>query len=538
VARKKKDEPLKGPPRRCDGCGAIKASRKGKGGGWQIPGGWKLWRGKELCHECLEQRFTLRAVEIEVEEALAVQTRERGEWLPLTWRELAGHLHRAWTLGTDLGCWAVQQLMRREPPVLYGKALPPLPGKNGDLYRDFQQHPDRALWERATPSAAAILLQAERHYRRWRAATQGRRNQDVSASGRKYPWPFPVPAQDCVLGVTEPAGGHRILLQVPARLKEKVEKKGMGINAALVEQEADVAAATRCGQCCIELPLTGGARVRLLLRASGDFRRQLGDLQLLLRGEAIGGEVQILAKRAKSGLGRRPEGCPRQVLEEARQRGRKNRKQLVVKEPGGGNLKYLRLFVKVAGRFPRQALAEKGQRCLLVQTEEHAFLSTELFDGSTNLWLKTLKDAEDVQMVEQKRNPHIERWVLNADQLSWMCRDIERYNRNVQRLNQDRKAESRHNRQKRRRLAEISEKRADKHRAVVLDRHVRSTVNSLLGYCRRYRVGSIVLALGAKRFPEKFPWYVLGRELEAAARNNHLTFCKLEAPDDSRKEGE
>lgn len=210
----------------------------------------------------------------------------------------------------------------------------------------------------------------------------------------------------------------------------------------------------RDGKPVIVANLPGG-KVEMELRGGPEFARQLADFRRVVNGEATKAQLLISRQRAS-------EGCHRQTTTE--------------KAAGGGAKVNYRITVKLVVDGPERQAA--GDRVLTLCTDPEA------------LWVAELDGRRA--------------WLINADHLRRGVAIERDHKRRIQRLGEDRKAEGRRSRPRKRQHKDHLDARADKF-ANRKKSWVQETVAHLINFCRRQRVAAILYHNEAREYLP-LPW--------------------------------
>jgi hypothetical protein len=295
----------------CEICGAGKAGRNARSGGVAPPAGWKRLGGSLRCGSCAKSAYVIRAVALPVWGVL-----EGGS--EAEFRDAAKEALR---MSTDLWNWSTRQLLQRDVTRTPGAARMPPPPKV-ELYRLYNEA-GCPCGDVAAKSRTAIFQMAQAHYARCRhgAVWLGKESLPL----KRYPAPFPVPAQDweALLVGERPA--------LPLRLHGK----------------------------------HSGPRWLVRLAGGAPFRRQLAAFRQVASGEA---------ERCQLDLYTQPCGQGERGL------------YLSFRETSGGQRIPCRLMAKLVARFPRAARPE-GEATLHLRADPEAFWVAEVGGRCERPWL-------------------------------------------------------------------------------------------------------------------------------------------------------
>jgi len=292
----------------CSSCAKTVEAKRTRASNERLPRGWKRHQDVIYCSECWRQRYRLRAVTFPV---LTGHPLVGGSQ-----KELWEALHQAWAHTSRLANWAVTELAKvdavRTPAM---EKMPPLPKVN--LYRQWndQPHHERAWWDGAANSAAAILQAAQSKYLRRRHGVIWRQNEALPR--HRYGVPFPV--------------------------------HNAAWSAAYVEVRNEERRRTyRAPAICFNL---AGKRWQLALRGGPERRRQLAAFAQIVSGAAVQGELALYRRRSSQGA-HRSGGSER--------------------TPGGGALVPTRLMAKLVAWLPQPVQERRRQGTLQVRTGHRA----------------------------------------------------------------------------------------------------------------------------------------------------------------------
>lgn len=230
---KRQSKPQKAErPIRCATCGVEKTILK------RIPKGWKHPNESYFCGNCWNKEYVLRAISLEVVEPLG-----------MTWDEMMVKLREMWRETTRCSNWMITQLAIQDAkPEQAAEKMPPKPATY--------------LYPQATPlfptlptgSVAAIERSVTEKYRAKRKEVF--RLCTASLPSFRYPQPYPIPGQSWTA---------------------LMERK----NAADI-YEVPV----------VSMPI-GGTRIKLRLKGSPRYYRQLLGFKAILLGKATPGEAAL-----------------------------------------------------------------------------------------------------------------------------------------------------------------------------------------------------------------------------------------------------
>lgn len=216
----------------------------------RLPVGWKLVPSGCVCKSCKSTSYIQLVVSLPIEEII---TDEKGvkPWTPFK---------KAWDLATSLVNWCQIELLKhdaiRDPSM---KALPKFNRKMFPGGRDLYGHwnancPFRGEFIGAAGSASTILRSVEqrwsKHKEFGRFAVLWRR--DSASPVARWPQPWVVRSQDYKLELI--SGVPHVSMTVP------------------------------------------GGRVTVRLKSDSDWRRDVRRFESIVRGEASGGDLKIMAK--------------------------------------------------------------------------------------------------------------------------------------------------------------------------------------------------------------------------------------------------
>jgi hypothetical protein len=306
----------------------------------RLPRGWKRIGEAIYCAKCVANAYVLRATTLPIAKPV-----------DHTWEEFRAAIREQWQLTSQCATWMVREYYARDVARAAQPKLPKM--ERVYLYPEarerFPQLPSN------TVSALEQLVAAK--YRKQRYGVVWTLEEQLQTL--RYPQPFLVPGQAWSIEI-ENTARKDIILSVPL----------------------------------------GGERWKLRLRGGGDFRRQRRDIEQIVRGEAVKGELQIYRKRA-------------QGTDRAGQHGQQSSAIGTERGEFGQRVKY-DVMVKLVCRYPRPAAVERSGT-LFVRT-----------DSDSLLVALNIKDER--------------LWIYHADQLRrWTAEHM----RNLNRWSDDQKAEQR-----------------------------------------------------------------------------------------------
>jgi hypothetical protein len=373
----------------------------------RLPSGWKRHNEHTYCMKCWHERYILRTITFPV-----VGPIDRD------WSQLREALARAWKQSTELANWALSEFAKADVVrSMDMKKLPPM--HQVYLYPVARTR----IPEMASQGVAAVLRSVEQRYRKQRFAIVWL--SEATLSPYRYPFPYAVQNQ--------------------------------GWRAYYGEN----------GEVLIDVPLIEG-RYILKLKRGNHFRWQLAAFDMIVKGKAVKGELQIYRQRANSG---------------------DHRSGIEDRQAGGGARIHYRVMARLTAWLPRVQNSQTRQGTLLVHTDQDAFCVAEI-EGQDTPW--------------RLNGDHIKRWMSE-------------HKKHIQRLWEDNKLKNYPVVKARPRCAE--------RRAAFIEKHQRrintwchEVVAALANLADRQRVIEVCYNDCDHRFAPDFPWSristLLARKLE------------------------
>jgi len=388
----------------------------------RLPPGWKRHRDAVWCKACWRAAYILRAITVPVAGPLDAD-----------WRELRDCLQMCWADSTALANWVVTELAKRDV-IRAGEARMP-------KFEFVYLYPDaRKRFPHLNCQSVVSILQAvDRRYRRRRLEAIWRSSESLPRY--RYPMPYPTHNQGW-----------------------KVIKRGNDYTLRVRMQ---------------------GEPWDLRLRGGNGFGRQQRQMDQILDGSAVQGELAIYRVRAHAGDHRN--GAAGKA---------------------SGEKAFYRIMTKMVAWLPREE-RRKGKGIVL-----------SLRTASDRFWIASSPAIEDI-------------WHLNADQARTWIIGYERFR---QRLSEDRRPET-----PRHRANRDLELRGKKHRDRIRS-FVQMSVAGLAGYARRRGVGTIIYHDTDRSYFPSFPWAAVVTALQTKLDEYGIAFehasaeVASESPDPLAKE--
>jgi len=316
----------------CVACGVARETKPTQRGLLRLPRGWKRIDDEVLCSSCTQDRYVLRAVTLPIAKPL-----------DSTWAEFREIIRGQWSLVSQCMTWMVRELYARDA------ARAGTHDKLPKMERVYLYPEARERFPGLVPATVSALEQlAQSKYRKQRYGVLW--TQEEQLQTLRYPQPLIVPAKNWSIEISPTNARRDIVLTVRI----------------------------------------AGAPRQLRLRSGGNFRRQRLDIEKIIAGDAVKGELAIYRKRAAG-------------TDRAGASGQKSSALGKDRGDGGQQIRY-DTMVKLVGRFPRKQHAERTGT-LYVRTAGESLL--------------VALNAKDEKL-----------WVLNSDHVRrWCAEHMARLNR-------------------------------------------------------------------------------------------------------------
>lgn len=405
----------------CTTCGKTATSKETPNGETRLPRGWKRIDSAVRCTDCVRAAYVLRAVELPVAKPM-----------DSTWAEFRELIRGQWQETSRCATWMMRELYARDTMRDQQPKQPPMP-------RIYLYPEARERFPAIAPtsvSALEHLVQAK--YRAARRKLVWTLEQQLPTL--RYPQPLLIPAASWKIELSDDA------------------RKDMLLSVRMQ-----------------------GQWHQLRLRGGGQFRRQRKDVEAIIAGDAIKGELAILRKAAYG-------------TDRAGRNGQQSSAHGVERGDFGQRVQY-DVIAKIVGRFPRsEAPPRRGQ-------------------------LRVRSDSDSMLLALNIKDERL--WVVNADHVRrWAIEHARR----LQRWGDDSKAELRPDVPFGQRRHNAAIKYRDR-----IHTFCQQTAASLVGYAVRRKFATVVYDDSDRSYLDRFDWSGLKSAIRTKCEAEGLEFVEKTA---------